>query len=36
MYTGIRKPVMEYTLSMIVGVLGVAVAVALYASQVMA
>ncbi len=36
MYNGIKKPFMEYSLSLIVGVLGVTVAMSLYMGQVMA
>ena len=36
MYSGIKKPVMEHSLSLIVGVLGVTVAMGLFAGQVMA
>ncbi len=36
MYTGIKKPAVEYSISLVIGVLGVAVCLALYAGQVMA
>lgn len=36
MYTGIKKPVMEQTMALIVGVLGLAICVALFAGQIMA
>ena len=36
MYTGIKKPVIEYSLSLMVAILSVVVCVAVYAGQVMA
>ncbi len=36
MYTGIKKPVMECSLSLIVGVLGIALSTALFAGGVLA
>ncbi len=36
MYTGIKKPAVEYSLTLMIGVLGVVVCMAVYAGQLMA
>ncbi len=36
MYTGIKKPVVEYSLSFMISVLSVVVCIAVYAGQIMA